>query len=245
MKTTNKHNKKIIKFLNGRAFYVVLCLCFLAIGIATWSGVEGFKNTQNNKDNQSQSSDTAKAPSLPSIQKDPVDTNSTENRNETAELPDNTPSSEPTESESQKTEQTAAPVATVFINPVLGEVIKDYSETELQYSMTMKDMRLHKAVDIAADVGTPVVASGEGVVTEVTTDPMYGETVVIDHGNGITARYCGLKKTPFVNKGDIVDSSTQLGVVDVIPCESVEPRHLHLEFFKNGKAVSPMNYILQ
>lgn len=244
MKTTNKHNKKIIKFLNGRAFYVVLCLSFLAIGIATWSGVEGFKNTHN-KGNQSQSSDTAKAPSLPITQKDPVDTNSTENRNETAELPDNTPSSEPTESESQKTEQTAAPVATVFINPVLGEVIKNYSETELQYSMTMKDMRLHKAVDIAADVGTPVVASGEGIVTEVLTDPMYGVTVVIDHGNGITVKYCGLKNAPFVSKGDTVDSSKQLGVIDVIPCESVEPRHLHLEFFKDGKAVSPLNYIMQ
>ena len=245
MKTTNKHSKKIIKFLNGRAFYVVLCLCFLAIGVATWSGVEGFKNSQNNKENQSQSSDTAKAPSSPSILPEISDKNDTASRNETAELPDDAVSSELTESEPEKTEQTAAPVATVFINPVLGEVIKNYSETELQYSMTMKDMRLHKAVDIAADMGTPVVASGEGVVTEVVTDPMYGVTVVIDHGNGITAKYCGLKKAPFVSKGDTVDSSTQLGVVDVIPCESVEPRHLHLEFFKDGKSVSPMNYIMQ
>lgn len=244
MKMQNKHNKRIIKFLNGRAFYFVLCLCFLAIGIATWGGLKGFQNTNSKEDNQSQSSDVAQQLSSDneSLSVKPDDT---ESRDETAQLPEDTESLQPSQSQPEDSEQTAAPVATIFINPVLGEVIKGYSETELQYSMTMKDMRLHKAVDISADMGTPVVACGDGIVTEVLTDAMYGVTVVIDHGNGITAKYCGLKSKPLVSKGDTVDSSTQLGVVDVIPCESVEPRHLHLEFFKNGKAVSPMDYIVQ
>lgn len=245
MKDSNKHNSKLIKFLNGKTFYVVLCLCFLAIGIAAWTGVEGFKNIQNAESSQQSGTDTPSEPTVPS---EPIDigfNDKDDNSNEQVELPEKTESKDTESLEPEESEQVAAPVASFFINPVLGEVIKGYSDTELQYSLTMKDMRMHKAVDIAADVGTPVVAAGEGTVTDIIKDAMYGTTVVIDHGNGIVVKYCGLSNALFVSKGDTVDSTKQIGVVDIIPCESVEQRHLHLEFFKNGKAVSPLDYIIK
>ncbi len=242
MQHKNKHSSKIIRILNGKAFYVVLCLCFLAIGIAAWTGVEGLKNIENAESQQQNSNSSQLVPSLPLFPNDTGKTDDTEN-NDTVKLPEDTESEDRVTSEPESSEQVAAPVAGYFINPVLGEVIKGFSDVELQYSMTMGDMRLHKAADIAADMGTPVVAAGDGVVTKVATDAMYGVTVVIDHGNGITAKYCGLNTVPLVKEGDTVDTTTQIGVVDVIPCESVEQRHLHLEFFKDGKAVSPMDYI--
>lgn len=243
MSNKNKSKSKIIKFLNGRAFYVVLCLCFVAIGVAAWSGVEGMKIMNAEKQNNSNSSVNSGSggdvlqviPPISSVITPSFDEND-QNDNTESE----TEAIKPSESE---TEEVAAPVATFFVNPVLGEVIKDFSDTELQYSMTMCDMRLHKAVDLKANEGTPVIASGDGVVTDVYTDVMLGSVVEIDHGNGIIAKYCGLNEEPFVKKGDTVDSSKQIGTVGVIPSESVEQRHLHLEFFKNGKAVSPMNYI--
>lgn len=242
MSSKNKSKSKIIKFLNGRAFYVVLCLCFVAIGIAAWSGVEGMRILDAEKGNSTSSVNSGSGgdvlqviPPISSVIT-PSDDENDQNDNTGSE----TEAVKPSESE---TDEVIAPVATFFVNPVLGEVIKDFSDTELQYSMTMCDMRLHKAVDLKANEGTPVIAAGNGVVTEVYTDVMLGSVVEIDHGNGITAKYCGLNEEPFVKKGDTVDSSKQIGTVGIIPSESVEQRHLHLEFFKNGKAVSPMNYI--
>ena len=133
-------------------------------------------------------------------------------------------------------------VAAFFIRPIVGETLKDFSDSELQYSMTYSDWRLHKALDITAPAGTTVVACGNGKVTDVYTDALWGTVVEIDHGNNITVKYCGLNGAPSVKKGDSVDSSTVIGAVDVIPCESVEPRHLHVEFYLDGKAVSPSKY---
>lgn len=249
MKFKNKSRSKIIRFLNGKAFYGVLCVCLIAIGVAAWSGVEGFErlNRSNSSENGSLTgrvesgndteSNQPSTPSKPEISGD-------------VSIPDNDKSDTSSENESKvsntpEVEQTAAPVATYFVSPVLGEVIKGFSDTELQYSMTMGDMRLHKGLDIAADMGTPVVAAGEGIVKSIFKDAMLGTVVEIDHGNGITVRYCGLNALPGVKVGDMVDSSTRLGSVDVIPIESVEQRHLHLEFYKDGKAVSPSDYIAQ
>ena len=243
MSNKNKSKSKIIKFLNGRTFYVVLCLCFVAIGIAAWSGVEGMRILNAEKGNNSTSSVNSGSSGdvlqvIPPISS--VITPSFDENDQNDNTEPETEAINPTESE---TDEVIAPVATFIVNPVLGEVIKDFSDTELQYSMTMCDMRLHKAVDLKANEGTPVIASGSGIVTDVYTDVMLGSVVEIDHGNGIVAKYCGLNEEPFVKKGDTVDSSKQIGTVGVIPSESVEQRHLHLEFFKNGKAVSPMNYI--
>ncbi len=243
MKVQNKSRSKFIKFLNGKAFYAVLSICLIAVGVAAWSGLEGFKRF---KENQSDNNDVGEVTSSTE------DTLSTPfdilSKNETADLPSKPlESSKPQSSSSTEskpeTEQVAAPVANFFVSPVLGKVLKGYSASELQYSMTMLDMRLHKAVDIVADVGTPVVAAGEGVVKSVTNDAMFGTTVIIDHGNGITVKYCGLNSKPTVKEGDTVDSTTCIGSVDIIPCESVEQRHLHIEFFKNGESVSPLDYI--
>ena len=253
MKVENNRKKSVIKFLNGKAFYVVLCMCFVALGLAGWAGFEGMKQLESGKNNSqisSQISDGTKTESKPidTAQKDTdtdadTDADLDQSKVESSYDSDDT-ESDNSDSKQEQSTQTAAPVATYFVNPVLGEVIKGFSSTELQYSMTMKDMRLHKGVDIAADSGTPVIAAGEGVVTDVSKDAMLGTVVTIDHGNGIVVKYCGLNALPSVKKGDVVDSSKQLGTVDVIPCESVEQRHLHLEFYKDGVAVSPLDYIM-
>lgn len=233
---SNKKHSKIITFLNGKVFYLVLCLSFLGVGVAAWAGIQGLsvadsEGLKNNSltaelDNSSLNifDSSALTPSeAPSVSED-----------ETADEPDDT--------ESEKTEPADSAVAAFFVRPIVGETLKDFSDTELQYSMTYGDFRLHKALDISAAAGTPVVACGNGKVTDVYTDPLMGTVVEIDHGNNITVKYCGLNGAPSVKKGDSVDSSTVIGAVDVIPCESVEQRHIHIEFYLDGKAVSPSKY---
>lgn len=240
MKVKNNRTEKFIKIINGKTFYVVLCFCFIAVGVAAWSGIKGFENSAKDNSSSVKPESTVSTPS-----EAPTPTPS--KPQETAKFPDSTPSapsaaSKPDKTD-EKTEETAAPVAAFFVNPVLGDVLKGFSDTELQYSITMRDMRLHKAVDLTADIGTPVIAAGAGTVTAVEKGAFYGVTVEIDHGNGITAKYCGLNAEPCVKVGDEVDTSTQIGAVDTVPCESVEQHHLHLEFYKDGQAVSAMDYI--
>ncbi len=241
MKIRNNKSKKIIKFLNGKGFYAVVGVCLIAIGVAAWSGVQGIKGINTPQQSEISSSDIISVPDSAELENDKTNEPIINNDNKT----ENESIQQSTETTEEKEEGTLANTATFFINPVLGDIIKDFSDTELQYSMTFGDMRLHKGIDIAADVGTPVMAAGEGVVLDVYTDALYGAVVEIDHGNGITAKYCGLNSKPGVNVGETVTSSTQIGAIDVVPCESVEQHHLHLEFFKDKKAVSPLKYITQ
>jgi len=239
---SNNNKSKIIKFLNGKVFYIVLCICFLGVGVAAWAGIEGMK-LADGENNYSLGSLTAEVPNvndtsdnLESYVSKPEMTKPESQSRPTVESEDSHTS------EVEQTEPADGTVAAFFVRPVVGETLKDFSDTELQYSMTYGDMRLHKALDIAAAAGTPVIACGNGKVTDVYNDALWGTVVEIDHGNSITVRYCGLNGAPSVKKGDTVDSSTQIGAVDVIPCESVEPRHLHVEFYLDGKAVSPSKY---
>ena len=71
---------------------------------------------------------------------------------------------------------------------------------------------------------------------------LVGSEFFVYHGNGITARYCGLNTEPAVKKGDKVDSSVQIGSLGDIPSESVEQVHLHLEFYQNGKSADPLKF---
>ena len=234
MKDKHNSNGKIIKFLNGKAFYVVLCICFLGIGIAIWSGVEGMKSkvepnttiSQNNTTEENLQEDTAQNPQTDD--KTPTESSKPSSEQQTASKP---------------TEQASTGVAGFFIKPMLGDIMKGFSDTELQYSETYLDMRLHKAIDIKGQQGDPVCAAGDGVVKSVLNDPLLGTVVTVDHGNGIVVKYCGLAKNPPVKKGDTVDSSVRIGVLGDIPSESVEPYHLHLEFYKNGKAVDPLTFL--
>ena len=242
MKNKNKSGKNVITFLNGKGFYIVMCICFIAIGVAAWSGMEGLKNKSGKKGTASlppvvsnEGTDIAKAPSEPEKPAEPAP-------KATDKAPENKDTVKDDGAE-KSAEEALSPAATYFISPVLGDIIKGFSDSELQYSMTYKDMRLHKGIDIAADVGAPVTAAGAGTVTAVYKDVFEGSVVEIDHGNNMIVRYCGLNAVPCVKEGDKVDSSTQLGTVDNIPCESVEAHHLHIEFIKNGKFVSPEDYI--
>ncbi len=235
MKSQHKSGSKLIKFLNGKAFYVVLCLCFLGIGIAVWSGVEGVKNSID-RENTSSGNTTSEI----RLPQNTVLKPQTQDKDTSSKQPS---SSEQKPSSAEKpTEEASTNVAAFFVKPILGDVMKGFSDSELQYSETFLDMRLHKGVDIKGNQGDPVCAAGEGIVTDVSDDPLLGTVITIDHGNKIVAKYCGLAKNPPVKKGDAVDSSVRIGALGDIPSESVEPYHLHLEFYKDGKAVDPLKY---
>lgn len=127
-----------------------------------------------------------------------------------------------------------------------GEILSGFSLEVLAYDETMGDWRTHSGVDIAASVGTNVLAISAGTVQGVYDDDLMGTCVVVDHGDGLTSTYCNLSAKPTVSEGDTVSTGTVLGVVgETAIAESSRPSHLHLEMAQDGKAVDPVSYLPQ
>ena len=128
--------------------------------------------------------------------------------------------------------------------PVNGQIIQEFSGDELIKNQTTGAWQTHNGMDIAANPGDEVRAMYEGTVTDVLEDPLWGVTVVIDHGEGISARYCGLNKGLNVTKDDKVSSQDVIGAVgDTMDIESSMEPHLHFEVLKNGKYINPLDFI--
>lgn len=222
-------------FKNNKGFYLVLAACLVAVGVVAWSAVSSvtdLKNTVENSKSEEYSDpdisyniNTPDVPTKPNEQ--PTDTTVTD-----AEY-DGT-------KDDEKSPEISAEVAEYFIIPLSGNITKNFSDKTLQYSKTFGDMRLHSGIDISSDVGTTVKSAGSGTVTEIYKDAMLGTTVIIDHGNGIIIKYCGLNDNTLVNKSDTVLAGTELGSLGSVPSETADGSHLHLEVYKDGVAVSPL-----
>jgi murein DD-endopeptidase MepM/ murein hydrolase activator NlpD len=98
----------------------------------------------------------------------------------------------------------------------------------------------HKGQDIAAPIGTPVMATADGTIIIAGWQRGYGWVVYIDHGNGITTRYGHLSRID-VELGQTIRRGEQLGLVGSTG-RSTGP-HLHYEVRINGQPVSPLLYL--
>jgi murein DD-endopeptidase MepM/ murein hydrolase activator NlpD len=100
--------------------------------------------------------------------------------------------------------------------------------------------RMHKGVDFAAGMGTPLYATADGVVTHSGWQSGYGRLVKIQHEFGIETRYAHLSKLR-VKVGQRVSRGQRIG--DMGASGRVTGVHLHYEVRVGGKAVNPMIYI--
>ena len=130
-----------------------------------------------------------------------------------------------------------------FSFPLENGISKDFSKGELVKNKTTGDWRTHKGADFNGVLGDPVKSICNGTVTEISDDALWGTTVTIDHGNGLTAIYKGLSKGTTVNPGDKIKANDKVGELGEIPIEKDDGVHLHLELYKNGTPVSPKDYI--
>ncbi len=127
-----------------------------------------------------------------------------------------------------------------FAMPMGNDIIKDYSGGEMVFSKTMGDWRVHDGIDFSGAAGNSVDAVADGRITKVYDDTFWGTVVEIDHGNGMTVRYCGLKKGTTLPENAMVQKSEKIGTLGSIPVESGDGDHLHIEVLIDGKTVDPL-----
>jgi len=101
----------------------------------------------------------------------------------------------------------------------------------------------HMALDITADVGTPIVAANNGTVSSVITgtyDGGYGNNVYISAG-GVQTHYAHMAAV-YVSPGQsVVAGKTVIGTVGLTG-RTTGP-HLHFEIIQNGVLVNPLSYL--
>lgn len=93
--------------------------------------------------------------------------------------------------------------------------------------------RRHEGTDYAADYGTPVLAAGDGVVTQAGRSGGYGNLVELRHAHGVTTRYGHLSAIT-VRIGNRVSQGQVVGRVGATGLATGS--HLHYEFRVNGVA---------
>ncbi len=99
----------------------------------------------------------------------------------------------------------------------------------------------HRAIDIGAWLGSPVVASDSGYVVFAGWDPTgYGNLIILDHGNGYRTYYAHLSAI-FVRVGDSVAQGTRIGSVGSTG-RSTGP-HLHFEIRYHNVQRNPLGFL--
>lgn len=99
---------------------------------------------------------------------------------------------------------------------------------------------VHEGIDLGAPFGTPVYATGDGVVEFAGPWDRYGLTVDINHGNGVTTRYAHMSRIK-VKEGQKVSRSTVVGLLGNTG-RSTGP-HLHYEVRVADVAKDPLKFI--
>ena len=103
-----------------------------------------------------------------------------------------------------------------------------------------KARKMHKGMDFSAKIGTPIYATGDGVIAKAdNTASGYGNHIVIRHGYGYETLYGHLSKYNAragqrVKRGDIIGYVGSTG--------RSEGPHLHYEVHKDGNVVNPLNF---
>ncbi|MFP4313934.1 MAG: M23 family metallopeptidase, partial [Alphaproteobacteria bacterium] len=98
--------------------------------------------------------------------------------------------------------------------------------------------KMHKGVDFAAPLGTPIYAAGDGVLEKVGRNGGYGNYMRIRHTNGLKTAYAHLHKfAKGMSVGKRVKQGQVIGYIGSTG-RSTGP-HLHYEVILNGKQVNP------
>ena len=103
-----------------------------------------------------------------------------------------------------------------------------------------KARKMHWGMDFTAPRGTPIYASGDGVVKRADASATgYGKHIRIDHGYGYVSLYAHLykynvKKNQKVKRGDLIGFVGSTG--------RSEAPHLHYEIFKDEQRINPINF---
>lgn len=122
--------------------------------------------------------------------------------------------------------------------PCSGEISSAYGWRKSPFKS--RNESFHDGIDIAGQVGSPILAAGDGIVILAGWTTVYGKTIEIDHGYGIISRY-GHNSQLMVESGEKVKKGQQIAQMGTTG-RSTGP-HLHFTIIKKGTTQDPLLYL--
>lgn len=121
----------------------------------------------------------------------------------------------------------------------------DYSSATSEYGDRVHPIyggiRFHDGIDLAASLGTSILACGPGTVTRAAdVKDGYGNCIYVDHGNGFTSFYAHCS-TLYVSKGAKVKAGQRIAAVGTTGSSTGE--HLHFGIHIDGKPDNPRKHV--
>lgn len=125
--------------------------------------------------------------------------------------------------------------------PIVGDVLINYSMDKTIYFPTLEQYKYNPAIVISATQGENIAAAADGRVTSVGYDPVIGNTVVMDLGNGYELTY-GQLDNIIVSEGSYVSVGDTIGTV-ASPTKyySLEGTNVYFMLTKDDQPVNPMS----
>ncbi len=124
-----------------------------------------------------------------------------------------------------------------FLWPTNGRIMSHYGK---RISPITGEWTRHDGIDISARIGTPVRATADGVVLFRGWDGAYGNTILIDHGQGYVSRYAHLSHM-YVKQGDNIHRGDIIGTVGT--SGNATGPHLHFEVNAKGRTLNPLKLL--
>lgn len=216
---------KVKAFFKKNMYYIIMGVCVLAIGAIITVAVVATQDKSDAVPGDIGAEDPS--PSIP-------DDNPVVKPDDTVDNPDPDSSTTPV----------VKPDPIVFTLPVKdGTVVKDYTMDTLVWSSTLKQYQVHNGIDFTGAEGSAVTAVYAGTVTDVSYDALNGNTVTIDHGNGLKTVYSSLSEAK-VAVGQKVYTGTELGAISSTATgEMSDGAHVHFSVYLNGAVANPYDYL--
>ena len=215
-------------FFGGTGLYIALFLGVTALAVAGyWTLLP--KNTTNTETEEVSSQQELPVPAEPE---------------EDVTVMDEATGVEDTVPVMESSEEVTPDAPRLVVAPLVGEEIAAFSVDELRYNETFGDWRTHDGVDIAAEIGTQVLAACSGTVTSVREDDMLGTLVTIAHDGGFETTYANLRSSPGVSEGQYVSAGEVIGAVGSSAIAEISvPAHLHFSVKKDGAPCDPNEFL--
>ncbi len=229
--------------------YFALALCLVALGVGAWATYDTVVKvtdvTQNTTSSVAPSRSTAEVNQIVSgIPRENVASESSSYATESIVSSETVSEVAAVSSETETEPPVESTVPEFYHYPVAGqEIMNGFSNGDPVYNMTMDDWRTHDGLDIAAQAGQNVMSIGVGSVIESYEDVMWGNVLIIQHGD-MEVRYCGLAEKSIFEVGAVIEDGQILGTVGTVPLEEKENPHIHIQIKKNGVWIDPTRVLL-
>jgi murein DD-endopeptidase MepM/ murein hydrolase activator NlpD len=124
-----------------------------------------------------------------------------------------------------------------FIHPVDARITSGFG---MRYHPILHYTKLHTGTDFGAGYGSTIHAAASGVIVVAGSMRGYGNTIVIDHGGGVSTLY-GHCSALLVTEGQTINQGDPIGRVGATGYATGP--HLHFEVRRDGQPVDPMGYL--